>query len=126
MRFSGRSKPQPGTILCVPEAEIGACSERYEKYVGTAPCRQGAAHVFELQESCVTLVTARALETLLPGEKPSALPALVSYAVAVREIRAARWLLESNSRAVREAPHGDSFVPADAALGARVIFRQAG
>lgn len=112
-------------VLCTPEAEIETYVKRYERYVGGAARMDGAAYVFDLQGACVRLIPASVLGELLPGETAQALPAFVAYAVAVRDLGSTHRLLESNAVAVRNTPTGDIFVPAQAALGAAVIFRQA-
>ena len=48
----------------------------------------------------------------------------VAFAVAVRELTATRKLLEGNGVPLAVTPAGDLFVPATAAAGAAVIFRQ--
>jgi Glyoxalase-like domain len=113
------------SILCVPGAEIDAYVARYQRYLGRAAGRDGAARVFDLRRSRLRLAPADALGVTLPGETAPALPAFVGYAVAVRDLAATRRLLEGNGLTVREAPSGEIFVPAEAALGAAVIFRQA-
>jgi hypothetical protein len=62
---------------------------------------------------------------LLPGEIPAALPAFVGYGIAVQNLVATRELLERADFPVRESPLGGWYVPAEAALGAAVIFRSA-
>lgn len=112
------------SILCVPDAEIEACVERYQRYLGSNARRDGAAHIFDLQKSCVKLIPESYLAMMLPGETAPALPAFVAYAVAVRDLDSTRRLLESNDVVVNAEPSGGIFVPAKAALGAAVIFRQ--
>ena len=112
------------SILCTPDADIEAYVERYQRYLGCAARRDGAARVFDLQEAYVRLLPASALGTMLPGETAPALPAFVAYAVAVHDLRSTRRLLESNGLVVHDVPAGGIFVPAQAALGAAVIFRQ--
>ena len=113
------------SILCVPDAEIEAYVKRYQRYLGRAARRDGAASIFDLQQSCVRLIPERWLGELLPGEAAPMLPTFVGYAVAVRDLGSTRRLLESNGVIVLDTPTGDIFVPAKAALGAAVIFRQA-
>jgi hypothetical protein len=113
------------SILCVAGAEVDGYAARYQRYLGQAARRDGAGRVFDLQRSRLRLASADALGTTLPGETAPALPAFVGYAVAVRDLAATRRLLEGTGLPVREAPSGEIFVPAEAALGAAVIFRQA-
>lgn len=112
------------SILCVPDSEIEAYVERYQRYLGRVARRNGAARVFDLEQSCVRLTSASRLGEILPGETAPALPAFVAYAVAVRDPGSTcRWL-ENNGLAVNAEPSGGIFVPAKAALGTAVIFRQ--
>ena len=113
------------SILCTPDSGIDAYVERYQRYLGRAARRDGAARVFDLKASQVRLIPASALGTALPGETPPALPAFVAYAVTVYDLCSTRRLLESNGLVVHQGPSGDIFVSARALLGAAVIFRQA-
>lgn len=112
-------------MLCTPDCDIEAYVERYQRYLGRAASKGGVARVFDLQESYVRLIPASALGTMLLGETTPALPAFVAYTVTVNDLSSTRRLLESNGLAVHEVPAGGVFVPAKAALGAAVIFRQA-
>ncbi len=111
-------------ILCTPDTEMKAYVERYQRYLGHPGRIDGAACVFDLQASAVRLIPASVLGALLPGEIPPDLPAFVAYAVTVHDLRATHTLLENNRLPVHEMPAGGVFVPARAALGAAVIFRQ--
>ncbi|GAC1359120.1 MAG: VOC family protein [Ktedonobacteraceae bacterium] len=113
------------SILCTPDAEIETYVKRYQRYLGRFARRDGAAHIFDLQGSCVRLIPESRLGEILPGETAQALPAFVAYAVAVRDPGSTRRLLERNGLVVRDTSTGDIFVPAQAALGAAIIFRQA-
>ncbi|WP_043626758.1 VOC family protein [Nonomuraea candida] len=72
----------------------------------------------------VTIVSASALDRLLPGERPPALPAFVAYAVSVRDLATTERHLRANDLPVTRTVPEELFVPADAALGAAIIFRQ--
>lgn len=113
------------SILCTPDAQIEAYVERYQRYLGGVARRDGAAHVFDLRQSCVRLIPASRLGDLLPGETAPVLPAFVAYAVAVRDPGSTRRWLEDNGFPVNAEASGGIFVPSKAALGAAVIFRQA-
>ncbi|MFF6887802.1 VOC family protein [Streptomyces sp. NPDC012421] len=101
-------------VLCVPEGQLPLVRERYERYLGHPV----------LPEGPVTLLTTAGLADLLPGEVPPALPALVASTVTVPDLARVRGLLAENGLPVRETPRGELFVPAEAALGAALIFRQ--
>ena len=113
------------SILCVADAELDDFDRRYQRYLDREPRRVGAARVFDLERSArVTIVPASALGEFLPGELPAALPAFVAYTVAVRDLGVARAELESNGLPIVSTAQGDIFVPAAAAMGAAVVFRQ--
>ncbi|MER7498593.1 VOC family protein [Nonomuraea pusilla] len=109
-----------GCVLCVADTALPEVERRYESYFG--PARHGRATRFDRAD--VTVVAASALTRLLPGEHPAALPAFVGYTVAVRDLAATEELLRGNGvPTVRTGPD-ELFVPARAALGAAIIFRQ--
>jgi len=111
-------------VLCVAATERSDIERRYESYLGRRPRREAAASVFELDGSAVTIVDEGGLASVLPGERAPAIPAFVGYAVAVRDLATTRTVLQRGGlRVVELGPHG-CFVPASAALGTAVIFRQ--
>ena len=112
------------SMLCVPDAETEAYVARYQRYLGRDARKDGAIYVFDLRQSSVRLIPASQLGEIIPGETASALPAFVAYTVAVRDLDATRKWLENNGFVVKTEPSGDIFVPAKAALGAAIIFRQ--
>ena len=112
------------SILCTSDADIENYVERYQRYLGRVARKDGATRVFDLQDSCVKLIPASWLAMILPGETAPALPAFVAYTVTVHDLGSTRKLLENNRLIVHEVPTGGIFVPAKAALGAAVIFRQ--
>ncbi|WP_438022150.1 VOC family protein [Sorangium sp. So ce233] len=112
------------SVLCVAQAALPEVERRYEKYLGRPARADGPARVFELDGSRLTLVADADLEAILPGERAPALPAFVAYAVAVRDIDVARKLLEENGFPLKRSASGDLFVPAAAALGAAILFRE--
>ncbi|RBQ16670.1 VOC family protein [Spongiactinospora rosea] len=109
-------------VLCVADTALPDLARRYEAYFG--PARPGRVTRFD--RANVTVVAASALAGLLPGERPAALPAFVAYAVSVRDLSATEALLRGNDVPVTRTGPAESFVPADAALGAAIIFRQDG
>lgn len=113
-------------LLCVADTEVAAVERRYEAYLGRTAHQDGPATVFELDDATLNLVPASRLGELLPGEQPAALPAFVACTVAVRDLDRTDALLRRNGLPVRTTPSGDLFVPAEAALGAAIVFRQAG
>lgn len=101
-------------VLCVPDGQLPLVRERYERYLGRPISAEGP----------VTLVAEADLPDLLPGEAEPALPALVACTVAVPDIARVRALLAESGLPVRETARGELFVPAKAALGAALIFRE--
>jgi hypothetical protein len=113
------------SVLCVPDAELADHVHRYERYLAGRADGDGPLRTFELDGARVTLVAASGLDGVLPGERPPALPDFAGYVVTVRRFDEARELLVHAGFPVRETPEGDVFVPAAAALGVAVGFRQA-
>ncbi|MFF9031603.1 VOC family protein [Streptomyces iakyrus] len=112
-------------VLCVAEAELALVQARYENYLGRPARADGPVRAFDLDGAALTLVPDTRLTALLPDERPAALPAFVAYAVVVRDLAVVRDLLKEEGIPVRESPSGDLFVPAAAALGTAIVFRQA-
>ncbi|OJH33887.1 VOC family protein [Cystobacter ferrugineus] len=112
-------------MLCVARADLTTVQARYENYLGRPARTDGPSRVFNLEGARLTLVPDSDLATLLPGERPAALPAFVAYTVAVRDISVTRNLLRDNGFPLNRTASGDTFVPAAAALGTAIIFREA-
>ncbi|WP_116200229.1 VOC family protein [Amycolatopsis circi] len=112
--------------LCAADAELDAVQARYVRYLGRTPRTEGPARIFDLDGATLTLVPASGLDALLPGERAPALPALVAFTVAVRDVAVTRDLLHSKKIPLRQASPGDFFVSASTALGTAIVFRQAG
>ncbi|MEV4006172.1 VOC family protein [Actinomadura sp. NPDC049753] len=107
-------------VLCVDEEALPDLTRRYAAYFGQA--RNGRTHTFD--RANVTVVTSSALGALLPGERPAALPAFAACTVSVRDIAVTRRILDDNGVRVARTGRDEIFVPADAALGTAIIFRQ--
>ncbi len=111
------------SVLCVADAELPDYERRYAKYTNHQARSDGRTCVFELGSARITMVAVSALDTILPGECPPALPAFVAYAVKVRDLDLTRKLLRRNGFSLKTTVAGDTFVSAAEALGASVIFR---
>lgn len=111
-------------LLCVEDSALADAERRYTAYVGRPARSDGPARIFDLDRTRITLIPNGYLTQLLPGERAPALPAFVAYQVAVTDIGATRDLLRRNGLPMAISAGGDLFVPAAAALGAAVIFRQ--
>ncbi|WAS96962.1 VOC family protein [Nannocystis punicea] len=113
-------------MLCVADTALPAAARQWATILGLPARAAGATVVFELEDARLVVAPASALAELLPGERPPALPAFVAYAVAVGDVAAARELVARSGFPVRTTAAGEPFVPAEAALGAAVIFRATG
>ena len=113
------------SVLCVPDADRDDYECRYARYLQRRALSDGQLRVFDLGRSSVVIVAYSALGAVLPGEVPAALPAFVGYGIAVQNLAATRELLEQADFPVPGSPLGGWYVPAEAALGAAVIFRSA-
>ncbi|NUW43396.1 VOC family protein [Nonomuraea rhodomycinica] len=117
-------------LLCVADPELPELERRYGTYFGPprdSPTRDGRTpdgRVTCFDRANVTVVAASALAELLPGERPAALPAFAGYAVSVRDIKLTERLLRDNDVPIARTGPGELFVPADAALGTAIVFRQ--
>ncbi len=112
-------------VICVAGADLTAVQTRYENYLGRPARTAGPTRIFDLDSAALTLVPDSDLATLLPGEEPAALPAFIAYAVTVHDIAVAQDLLRDNGLTLNRTASGDIFVPATAAFGAAIIFREA-
>ncbi|GAA4972319.1 catechol 2,3-dioxygenase-like lactoylglutathione lyase family enzyme [Nonomuraea thailandensis] len=137
-------------VLCAPDAATPELRRRYGAYFGRprdgwahedrardGRARDGRAHdgrahdgrapgAARFERAGVTVVPASELAELLPGERPAALPAFVAYAVSVGDLAATERFLRRNDVPITRTGPGELFVPADAALGVAIIFRQEG
>jgi catechol 2,3-dioxygenase-like lactoylglutathione lyase family enzyme len=113
------------SILCVPDAELAEHVHRYERYLARPAAGTGPVRSFELDGARVMLAAASGLDGVLPGERTPVSPAFAGYVVAVRRLDAAGHLLADAGFPLRETPAGELLVPAAAALGTAVVFRQA-
>jgi catechol 2,3-dioxygenase-like lactoylglutathione lyase family enzyme len=107
-----------GVTVCAPDAELDAVQARYETYLDRTA---SAGRVFDLNGAHLALVSPTAL---LPGERPRPRPAIAAYTVAVADLAQTTDFLRGNGIPYRATADGDVFVPADAALGAAVVFSQ--
>lgn len=97
-------------VLCAAGDELPEVTHRYRTYL------DGRAGV--------RVVGASELPRLLPGERPPALPAFVAHVLSVRDIGTTERYLRGNDVPVTRRGPREVFVPAQAALGAAVVFRQ--
>lgn len=110
-----------GVLLVVDDADLDATVARYARMLDTEPVVEGPRRVLPLQVGRMEIVAVSAFGDVLPGEPVPALPYLAGQTVAVRDLGAARALVEGNGFAVRELPDG-FFVGAAEARGAAIAF----
>ncbi len=111
-------------VLSVADSALPEVERRYAGYLGRPARQHRSGQVARFQDAGVTLIAASALDGLLPGERPPNLPAFAAYTVTVHDIAHTERLLRDNDVPLRESASGQIFVPADAALGVAIVFRQ--
>jgi hypothetical protein len=117
-----RRRPFLRSLRVLPEDDLSQYERRHSSYLQRPARADGPLRMFDLDNSSVMIVPDSALGSVLPGEVPPDLPAFVAYGLAVRDLSAARDVLERSEFPARSSPLGDIFVPASAALGAAIIF----
>jgi catechol 2,3-dioxygenase-like lactoylglutathione lyase family enzyme len=108
-------------LLVVDDAELEATVARYARTLNTEPVAEGPLHALPLPVGRMEMVAASVFGEVLPGEHVPALPYMAGQAIAVKDVSAARALVEGNGFTVRELPVG-FFVGADQARGAAIVF----
>jgi catechol 2,3-dioxygenase-like lactoylglutathione lyase family enzyme len=112
-------------VLCVDDDQRSAAVTRYEAYLHRSATFDGPNAVFDLGPSRLVLTTPAALAAHLPGEKPYATPALSACTIDVADLAAAEDRLRAQGVPLRRTADGRPFIPAEAALGAALVFQQA-
>ena len=112
------------SVLCVSDDQLAATVARYERYLDRSATFDGPNAVFDLGPSRLVLTTPAALTAGLPGEKPYATPTLCAYTVDDADLAAAEDHMRAADVPLRRTADGRPFIPAEAALGAAVVFRQ--
>lgn len=108
-------------LLVVDDAELSATVARYARILDTRPVAEGPLHALALPAGRMEIAAVSAFGDILPGEPVPSLPYMAGQSVAVRDIGAARTLVEDNGFTVRELP-GGFFVGATQARGAAITF----
>jgi catechol 2,3-dioxygenase-like lactoylglutathione lyase family enzyme len=108
-------------LLVVDDAELEGTVARYARTLGTEPAAEGPRHILPLTVGQMEIAPVSAFGEILPGEPVPALPYLAGQAVAVRDVSAARVLVEGNGFTVRDLP-GGFFVGSGEARGAAIAF----
>ncbi|AQZ60424.1 putative dioxygenase [[Actinomadura] parvosata subsp. kistnae] len=111
-----------GVLLVVPDGEVDEHEERYARLLDADVRIDGAKRVLPLRHGRVEIVARSALDGLLPGHVPPAVPLLAAHTVAVRDLSAARELIEGNEIPTRITPDGGFYVAAQDACGVPLAF----
>ncbi len=102
--------------------DLGALTQRYETYLGTAPSREGSAVRFRLPlGTTLTLVDLPGAAAMLPGTLLPPIPGIAAVAFRTRALAGLKERLRSNGFTVGEA-NGRLLVPAEEASGVALLF----
>ncbi|GAA0923123.1 VOC family protein [Nonomuraea longicatena] len=112
-------------VLCVADPALPELERRYGTYFGR-PDGRGTPGTARFGRANVTVVSESALAARLPGERPAALPAFAAYAVSVRDLAATERFLRAGDVPLTRTGPEELLVPASAALGTAIVFRQEG
>ncbi|MEV4805380.1 VOC family protein [Nonomuraea sp. NPDC049421] len=112
-----------GVLVAVPDDEIDEHEERYARLLDADVWIDGPKHVLMLRHGRVEIIPQSALGDVLPGHTVPALPLLAAHTVAVRDLTAARHLIEHNMIDTRTTPDG-FYVTAEDACGVPLAFTQ--
>ncbi|MET7461140.1 VOC family protein [Nonomuraea sp. NPDC005501] len=108
-------------LLVVDDADLEPTVARYALILATEPTIEGPVHVLPLPLGRVEVVAVSAFRAMMPGEPVPALPYMAGQAVSVRDVQAARDLVEGNGFTTGDIP-GGFFVGAAQARGAALAF----
>jgi hypothetical protein len=111
-------------ILCVANRELDGFASRYRRYLGSEARTEGMSRLFDLGTARIRIVPQLGMQEILPGEAAPPLPGFAGYAVKVADLTRTRQYLTSRGFPVVPTLLGGIFVPAAAALGTAIVFRQ--
>ncbi|MFK4040814.1 VOC family protein [Nonomuraea wenchangensis] len=112
-----------GVLMVVPDDEVDEHEERYARIVDSDVWIDGPKRVLPLRHGRVEILPRSALDHFLPGHDLPAVPLLAAHTVAVRDLTAARRLIEGNDIPTRITPDG-FYVSAGDACGVPLAFVQ--
>jgi catechol 2,3-dioxygenase-like lactoylglutathione lyase family enzyme len=105
--------------------DLDGFADKYARYLGAAPVRDGATVRFRFPLfSALTLVALRHAPALIPGTLYPPIPGIAAVAFRTRDQAALRRRLRDNGFAVNEVG-GRLLVPAEEASGVAIIFEGA-
>ncbi|MFF4615877.1 hypothetical protein [Nonomuraea jabiensis] len=110
-------------LLVVPDDEVDDHEERYARILDADVWIDGPKHVLPLRHGRVEIIPESSLGDFLPGHVVPGLPLLAANTVAVRDLTAARKLIEHNLIATHATPDG-FYVTAEDACGVPLAFTQ--
>jgi hypothetical protein len=110
-------------ILSADRADLPELEARYSGYLDRSAQSTGSIKEFALDAARVVLVPSDSLGDILPGEEPSASPAIIGFGVRVADIAQSRAFVEGQKFATASLTGDDFFVSSKQAMGASVIFR---
>lgn len=110
-------------LLVVADAEVDGHEERYARLLDADVWIDGPKRVLPLRHGRVEIIPQSALHDFLPGHTVPGLPLLAAHTVAVRDLTAARKLVEHNMIATHTTPDG-FYVAAEDAHGVPLAFTQ--
>lgn len=113
-------------FLYVDDTERDTLMQRYSKYLDVAPRIMEGGARFTIGKGLITVLNGGGLAALIGSAPAVASPMFVGYAVSVADLGVARSLLSKNGFTVGQTPSNDLVITAPEALGATVLFRQAG
>ncbi|MFD1544992.1 VOC family protein [Nonomuraea guangzhouensis] len=108
-------------LLAVDDADLEDTVARYALILDVEPAAEGSLRVLSLPLGRVEIVAVSAFREMRPDEPVPALPYMAGQTVAVKDVNAARALVEGNGFTTRELPDG-FFVGAAQARGAALAF----
>ncbi|QFY09144.1 VOC family protein [Nonomuraea phyllanthi] len=108
-------------LLVVDDADLEDTVDRYALILDTEPAAEGPLRVLPLPLGRVEIVAVSAFRAMLPGEPVPVLPYMAGQTVTVRDVRAARELVEGNGFSTGDLP-GGFHVGAAQARGAALAF----
>lgn len=111
-------------LLVAPDDEIDGHEERYARILDADVWIEGPKRVLHLRHGRVEIIPQSSLDDVLPGHALPGLPLLAAHTVAVRDLTAARKLIEHNMISTRTTPDG-FYVTAEDAYGVPLAFTQA-
>ncbi|SCL61494.1 Glyoxalase-like domain-containing protein [Micromonospora citrea] len=110
-------------LLVAPDDEVDGHEERYARILDADVWIEGPKRVIHLRHGRVEIIPQSSLDDVLPGHALPGLPLLAAHTVAVRDLTAARKLIEHNEISTHTTPEG-FYVTAEDAYGVPLAFTQ--